>query len=210
MKDYIVIHPHNVFSQESIAEQFHAIDQYDLAQTDLMPYKCMIVLGYVDQDFLLEEKEIIDAFLAAGKIVCFFGNLVTPWLEGQRMFEPKEIRWHGDYNVHIASDHFIFDGVLEDDMTTNKGVKGFFARGHHEAPQHAEVLLTLRSGETITYIDRRSTNGTIFMHAGNCLFQLGLGMQLAQKKTTDLIPPRMLQWAEQEWTRLQKGEKYDA
>ena len=205
MKDYIVIHPQNVFSPESIAPQFDCIDQYDLATTDLTPYKCMIILSFVDQDFLLEEKAIIDAFLAAGKIVCFFGNLVTPWLQGQAMFQPKDIRWHGDYNVQIASDHFLFDGVLEDDMTTNKGVKGFFARGHHEAPANAEVLLTLRGGETITYIDRESTNGTIFMHAGNCFFQLGLGMQLGEKKTTDVIPARMLRWVDEEWACLQGG-----
>lgn len=207
--EYIVIHPRNIFSDEEANERFDIIDMYDLERTDLTPYTCMIVLNFVDQDYLLEQKAVIDAFLAAGKIVAFFGNLVTPWLEGQSMFIPKEIRWHGDYNISIASDHSIFDGVLEDDMTTNKGVKGFFARGHHEAPAHAEVLLTLPDGETVTYIDRTSTNGTIFMHAGGNLFRIGLGMKNQPTKTTDVIPARMEAWVDEEWARL-KGAKINA
>ena len=203
MNDYIVVHPCNIFAQEQTAAPFDVIDMYDLATIDLTPYKCMIILGFADQDFLLEEKAVIEQFLAAGKIVCFFGNLVTPWLPGQQMFIPKEIKWHGDYNVSIVKPHPIFEGVTEEDLTINKGVKGFFARGHHPAPANAEVLLTLPDGETITYIDRSSTNGTIFVHVGFNFFDLrGVNMKPEIKKTTDRIPAQMLAWVEQEVIRL--------
>ena len=126
------------------------------------------------------------------------------------MFIPKEIKWHGDYNVSIAKPHSIFEGVTEDDMTINRGVKGFFARGHHPAPEGAEVLLTLPGGETITYIDRKSTNGTIFVHSGGSLLQTGARMQPQINKTTDRIPAQMEQWVQDEFIRLQKGEKVNA
>lgn len=211
MNDYLVVHPCNIFSQETAVAPFDIVDMYDLASVDLTPYKCMIVLGFVDQDFLVEEKHIIEQFLAEGKIVCFFGNLVTPWLPGQEMFIAKEIKWHGDYNVTIVKPHPIFEGVTEEDLTINRGVKGFFARGHHPAPVGAEVLLTLPAGETITYIDRHSTNGTIFVHVGFCFFTIsGSGMQPVIKKTTDRIPAQMLQWAEEEAERLQKGVTVNA
>ncbi|MER2105421.1 MAG: phosphate starvation-inducible protein PhoH [Solibacillus sp.] len=212
MNEFLVVHPCNIFSHDTAVAPFDLVDMYELPNTDLTLYKAIILLNYVDQDFLLEEKQLIEQFLADGKLVCFFGNLVTPWLPGQEMFIPKEINWHGDYNVTIAKPHPIFDGVIEEHMTTNKGVKGFFARGHHPAPQGAEVLLTLPAGEEITYIDRNSTNGTIFMHVGFCFFDFSGngGMRPETKKTTDRIPAQMLAWAQEELTRLAKGEKIDA
>lgn len=170
----------------------------------------MIILGFVDQDYLLEQKQVIADFLQDRKIVSFFGDLVTDWLPGQEMFIPKEIKWHGDYDVQIAKPHPIFEGVTEEDMTINRGVKGFFARGHHPAPENAEVLLTLPGGATITYIDRESTNGTIFVHSGGSLFNTGGRMQPVVDKTTDRIPAQIEAWAREEYNRLQKGEKVNA
>ena len=210
MKDFLVVHPRNIFSEGQPAEGYEVVDMYQLHTIDLAPYKCMVILGFVDQDYLLEEKQCIEQFLEAGKIVCFFGNLVTPWLPGQDMFIPKEIKWHGDYNVSIAKPHPIFESVTEDDMTINRGVKGFFARGHHPAPEGAEVLLTLPGGEPITYIDRKSTNGTIFVHSGGSLLQTSARMQPQISKTTDRIPAQMEQWVQDEFIRLQKGEKVNA
>ena len=214
MKDYIVVHPHNIFSQGNPVEpeidsQFDIIDMYKLGSVDLSAYKCMIILNFVDQDFMNEERQLIADFLANKKIVCFFGNLVSEFLPGQKPFIAKDIRWHGDYNITIAKEHPIFDGVLEDDMTINRGVKGFFARGHHPAPEGAEILLRLGEDEPVTFIDRKSSNGTIFMHAGSCLFNYS-GMQENSGKTTHVIPDRMKQWAQQEFASLQEGAKHNA
>lgn len=189
-KDYIVVHPCNIFSQGKADENFEIVDMYDLPNIELSSYKCMIILGFVDQDFL-----------ASKKIVCFFGNLVTNWLPGQQAFIAKEIRNHWDYDISIAKQHRIFAGVKEEDMTINKGVKGFFARGHHPAPTDAEILLTLPDGEPVTFIDRSSTNGTIFMHAGNNLFTIG-GMTPSSSKTTSRIPTQLMQWVQEEYMYL--------
>ena len=203
-KHYLVLHPRNVFSMGDIDEAFDVIDMYKLAETDLTPYKCMIVLGFVDQDYLLEEKQIIADFLEAKKIVCFFGNIVTDWLPGQHHFIAKDIRGHWDYDVKIAKPHPIFEGVTEFDMTVNKGVKGFFARGYHPAPANAEVLLTLPDNEPITYIDRESTAGTIFVHSGGSLFNIS-GMKQPPEKTTNRIPAQMAAWVQVEYKRLMEG-----
>jgi len=200
-KDYIVVHPCNIFSQGKADENFEIVDMYDLPNIELSSYKCMVILGFVDQEFLQEKKQIIADFLANNKIVCFFGNLVTDWLPGQQAFIAKEIRNHWDYDISIAKQHGIFAGVREEDMTINKGVKGFFARGHHPAPAEAEILLTLPDGEPVTFIDRSSTNGTIFMHAGNNLFNIG-GMTPSISKTTNRIPTQLMQWIQDEYKYL--------
>lgn len=212
-KDYIVVHPCNIFSQGNpdavqAASHFDIIDQYALHETDLSNYKCMIILSFVDQEYLAEQRDIIANFLNDKKIVTFFGNVVEDFLPGQQPFIAKEIKWHGDYNLTIVKEHPLFAGVLEDDMTINKGVKGFFARGHHPAPAGAEILLRLGEEEPVTFIDRTSTAGTIFMHAGNSFFNLG-GMRQDKSKTTHVIPERMEAWVAEEYARLQ-GEQAHA
>lgn len=213
-KDYIIVHPCNVFSQgnpeiPNFDENFDLVDMYQLHETDLSGYQCMIIVNFVDQDYLYEEREVIARFLADRKIVCFFGNLVTDWLPGAKPFIAKEIRNHTDYDITIAQSHPIFEGVLEGDMTINKGVKGFFARGHHPLPAGAEVLLTLAGGEPVTYIDRESSAGTIFVHSGGNLFQY-VRMDKTVKKTTERISPQMIEWVQEEYNRLQQGGAVNA
>ncbi len=213
-KDYILIHPYNIFSQGNSSipnfdEQFDVIDMYQLHETDLEEYKCMILVNFVDQDYLYEERARIAEFLANRKIVCFFGNLVTDWLPGAKPFIAKEIRNHSDYDISIAKPHPIFEGVLEEDMTFNKGVKGFFARGHHPLPAGAEVLVTLPDGEPVTYIDRNTTAGTIFVHSGGNLFEYK-SMDKSVKKTTERISPQLMQWVQEEYDRLQEGVMVNA
>lgn len=208
-KDFIVISPCSVFSRNKVndktsPEEFYYIDQYALETTDFTPFKCMVINGFVDQDYLFEQRHLIREFLDTGKVLIFSGNLVTEWLPGGQMFIPKEIRSYKDYIVSIHMPHPIFEGVLEDDMTYNKGVSGFFARGHHPAPQYAEVLLTLPGGEPITYIDRQSSGGTIVAHVGMDLFSY---MRSEEGKTTDRINGQLIEWVKEEFNRLQEGVK---
>lgn len=213
-KDYIIIHPCNVFSQGNpslpkFEDNFDFVNMYQLHNTDLSGYKCMILPNFVDQDYLYEECHIIERFLENRNIVCFFGNLVTEWLPGAKPFIAKEIRHHSDYDISITKPHPIFEGVLEEDMTVNKGVKGFFARGHHPQPIGAEVLLTLPAGEPVTYIDRNTTEGTIFVHSGGNLFDY-VRMDGAVKKTTEHISPQLMQWVQDEYNCLQEGVNVNA
>ena len=96
------------------------------------------------------------------------------------------------------NEHPIFAGVDTNEMTYNKGVAGFFARGSHTpVPEHAEVLLTLPGDAAITYIDRHTTKGTILVHSGRDLFG-----QRMQKRSTDLISSQLLQWVHDEFEAL--------
>lgn len=208
-KEFLVLGSGTIFainraSNSSVHKEFTHIDIYSLADTDLSPFHCLIIDGFADQDYLYEQRHIIREFLDARKVVVFSGNLVTDWLPGGKPFVAKEIKNHTDYNVKIKTPHPIFEGVLEDDMTYNKGVSGFFARGYHPAPEGAEVLLTLPGDEPITYIDSNSTNGTILAHVGFDLFGY---MQAGEVKTTARIAPQLTQWVKDEYARLQQGVK---
>lgn len=203
--DFLMLDAGNVFGLSRLTnpyfqEHFTIIDQYELAELSLSDYHCLVVNAFVDQEFLVTQKEKIRAFLNEKKIVIFCGNLCCDWLPGGSYFIPKTINSFADYVVSIAKQHPIFEGVHSDDMTFNKGVAGFFARGHHPIPEGAEVLLTLPGNEPITYIDRHSTEGTIFVHVGNDL----LG-NMNNNKTTDRISNQLMQWMREEYVQLQKG-----
>lgn len=181
-------------------DNFTFVDQYEFADVNLDDYKCISINAFVDQVMLEKNKEKIAQFLAQKKIVVFSGNLYLDWLPGGASFVPKTINSYLDYVVSVAKPHPIFEGVDSQDMTYNKGVSGFFARGHHPAPDGAEVLLTLPDGEPIVYIDRTTTEGTILSYVGNDLFGY-----MINSKSSIRISQQLLQWVHDEYEELKKG-----
>ncbi|WP_232699668.1 phosphate starvation-inducible protein PhoH [Brevibacillus daliensis] len=177
----------------------YVIDIYDLPSYDLSPHKILVIDGFADQHLLLQQSEQIRQFLDQGNILLFSGNLFLSWLPGASLFVPKTIHHHSDYNVHFHHPHPIFEGVEADNLTYNKGVSGFFARGHHPIPHQAEVLLTLEGGEPITYIDRYSTKGTILVHSGSNL--LGYSMR---SNTSGRIGTQLKAWLYEEYEQISK------
>lgn len=175
------------------------IDIYALGETDLTPYRALIVPGFADQEYLLTQRDRLRAFLDSGKALVFCGHLFRPWLPGSAPFVPKPIRSFWDYAVRIVAPHPIFAGVAADDLTFRRGVAGFFARGHHPPPAGAETLVAFASGEPTTYLDRQSTGGTILVHAGNDLLEYA-GAQTAAGR----IAPQLLGWLDAEYEAIQR------
>lgn len=166
------------------------MDQYELADYDLprAGHKFLMVDEFVDQELMLDQREKVMSFLDRGNILFFAGHLFRRWIPGASLFVPKTINHHLDYTVTVL-DHPIFAGVESEDITYNKGVAGFFCRGHHPLPEGAEVLLRLAGGEPITYADRQSTKGTILLHSGRNLFQYR-----HRANTSGRIAEQLKQW----------------
>ncbi|MCQ6563356.1 phosphate starvation-inducible protein PhoH [Paenibacillus mendelii] len=175
--DYLLLDSGAAFSGTSVHSgqadsMTKVLDQYDLVSYDLenANHKILVIDEFIDQELMVEQKDKIKAFLDRGNIVFFAGHLFREWIPGASMFVPKTVTSYLDYVVTIL-DHPIFDGVKSEDITYNRGVAGFFSRGHHPMPEGAEVLLELPGGVPITYIDRTSTRGTILLHAGRNLLK---------------------------------------
>ncbi|WP_420819461.1 phosphate starvation-inducible protein PhoH [Paenibacillus thalictri] len=175
--DFLLLDSGAVFSEQTVRNgqddpATKVLDQYDLPSYDLLGagHKFLVIDEFIDQELMLEQKDQVRAFLDQGNILFFSGHLFRPWIPGASLFVPKTIRNHHDYTVTVL-DHPIFAGVKSEDITYNKGVAGFFSRGHHPVPEGAEVLLRLAGEEPITYIDRFSTKGTIVVHAGRNLLK---------------------------------------
>lgn len=216
MPEIALLHPGTIFLEQQLRqpllrEQVEPIDIYDLPSTDLGRYLGLIVPNHADQEFLFREHARIRAFLDGGRVLVFNGHLFRAWLPGAGLFVPKGldgtrlvprgIHESDDYNVQVVTPHPIFERVRPADLTFRRGVRGFFARGHHPPPEEAEVLLALQSGEPIVYLDRRSTRGTILVHAGNDL--LGYA---GDATTASRVAPQLLRWMRQEARARQQQE----
>lgn len=188
------VDPDDAFTRRYVEQPFFKknvkrIDMYDLPQVDLRSFSGIVVSSQVDQDFLHHHCRRIRTYLDAGGVVSFSGHLSRRWLPGAGCFQPKSIESHEDYTVVEAKRHPVFEGVDMGDLTYQRGVAGFFARGHNPPPDHATVLLRLKDGEPIVYVDEESTNGTMFVHSGNDLIGFG-----RRSSTAARVPNQLLAW----------------
>lgn len=174
----------------AVGEDLEVIDLYELPSVDLGRYSALLITDMVDQEFLLSQRHLTEAFLAGGGAIVFCGHLLRDWLPGCGRFVPAPISSMGDYAVHFVEPHPVFAGVDADDLTFRRGVSGFFARGHHPPPPGAQVLAALAGGQPTTWIDRATTPGTVFAHAGNSLL-----FYSDIESTAGLLAPQLLDWA---------------
>jgi hypothetical protein len=199
-----------VFQYPALRDDVVVLDMYELPTTDLGSYVGMLVPNGVDQELLYRQRGQIRQFLDDGKVLVFCGHLFRDWLPGGQPFVPKRItstervipsgiHTSDEYNVCVVTPHPVFDGVSPEDLTFRRGVRGFFARGHHPLPPGAEVLLALQSGEPVDYVDRASSGGTILVHAGNDLVGYLSGDDTAQR-----VAPQLLRWMHDEYAALQQ------
>ncbi len=183
-----------------VRDRMHVEDVYHLPELDLDHFAALHVSGMVDQEFLWRERDVIAGFLAAGRVVVYCGHLLRPWLPGCGTFVPAPVTSYRDYEVRIVSPpHPVFDGVDADDLTFRRGVAGFFARGHNPPPAGAEVLAELAGGQPVTWVDRSTTRGTIFVHAGNDL------IGFADDSSAARLGPQLVDWVEAEAGQLAAG-----
>ena len=177
----------------ALRESMELVDVYELASVDLEPYAAVMVGAMVDQEFLWRRRDVLASFLDRGRVVVFCGQLLRGWLPGCGTFVPATIDSMRDYAVQFVEPDPIFAGVDADDLTFRRGVAGFFARGHHPPPPGAKVLAALAKGQPTTWIDRETTAGTVFAHAGNDLL-----FYARVDSTAARLAPQLLDWARAE------------
>lgn len=168
----------------------HLVDCYALARTDLTGFAGLVVTPMTDQEYLARHRQVVEEFLAAGRVVVFGGHLHRDWLPGASAFVPLPRPSRRAYQVAEVAEHPIFAGVCASDLTLRRGVAGFFARGHHPPPPGARVLTRLAGGEPATYLDEVSSGGTILVQTSTDLLGYGTG----EDDTSARIPGQLLDW----------------
>ena len=174
-------------------EHVSVMDQYAFGDADISNYNVLYVTDFIDQEYLYTQREKIAAFLDAGNIVVSCTHIFRPWLPNVHLFTPREIRKFSDYDVVLSEDSAIFEGVDASELVSRKGVAGFFARGFQPVYHDVEVHVRFTDGTPVTYVDRTSTNGTMFIHAARDILSFVTGDNTSQR-----IAPQMLEWLKRE------------
>ncbi|MGY4794251.1 hypothetical protein ACVNNN_04565 [Lysinibacillus fusiformis] len=156
---------------------------YDLPSVDLTAYAGIIITNHVEEQFLLEHKTILDEYLLQGGVIFSLTEISLSWLANVANWKRSPIPLKDREIMIEQSNCSLFKGIEPYDINYRKGVRGFFSRGYFEkVPAQAEVLITDQSGVPILYVDRHSTNGTIFAGAGTDIYKVFINEENTSKK----------------------------
>jgi hypothetical protein len=159
-----------------------AVDVYDLPTTDLSKYRVFLVSDRVDQEFLYENRSVVENYLDHGGVLVVSGELFRPWLPGAKDFQIKDPQTV-DVVRFDQPEHPMLNGFTPADLGPG------FVYGSHAAPEGTETLVTAPDGRAALYVDRETTNGTVMLHAGHTLLGFLTGDGPAQR-----MVPQMMRW----------------
>jgi len=149
------------------------IDMYDLPHTDLSAFVGLIITNYVDEDFMISHRSILENYLEAGGVVFSLAEVSKSYLPNAPIWHrsPTAIK---DREIILTEPVYpMFEGIDPYDLNYRQGVKGFFTRGYFkDVPQEATVIVKDELDAPIIYVDRQSTNGVLIVGAGTDLYQV--------------------------------------
>ena len=165
-----------------------AHDLYGLPALDLNKFGSLLVSMHVDQRFLASRAGQIASFLHDGGTVIANGHLAYSFLPGITGFHALETYGLKDLIVRRLTDHAIWAGVSENDLTFRRGVAGFYGRAWHDPPHGATIVHALGTPDRPLDFIYRVGRGRVLFHGGNDLWQYG------GATTAGRIIPQLLHW----------------
>lgn len=166
------------------------VREKDLAPAHFETARGLITTSHVDQLNFLALRPHVEAFLSRGGNWFFNGHFLRELVSGIGIYQPTIRAQRADLVLTRVNEHPIFDGVDQPSFEENKGVAGFYGRGHNPLPQGALVVNGIGPDKLpIDWEWRLPTGGRIFSHAGNDIGGMG-GPNPSHK----LVAPRIIAW----------------
>jgi len=150
----------------------------------------LIATASVDQIDLLEKRDAIERFLDAGGRMVINGHAMRPYVRELQPFVPLTTPHRPDYVLTRLANHPVFAGIPAQTLETNRGVAGFYGRGHNPPPAGATALTGIGPERLpVDWVWQRPGGGALFVHSGNDLW--GVGDDPAVKRS---IAERLVDW----------------
>lgn len=149
------------------------IDMYELPQMDLTAFAGLIITNYVDEDFMVTYRSVLERYLEGGGVIFSLSEMSKSYLPNAPIWHRSPTALKEREIIVTEPVYPMFEGVNPYDLNYRQGVKGFFTRGYFkELPQGAEVIVKDELDAPIIYVDRDSTNGVLIVGAGTDLYQV--------------------------------------
>lgn len=152
----------------------------------------LITTTHLDQIGFLDWQEEVEALLARGGRWFFNGHVLRELVSGLESYIPLKHPKRADYTLTRLSEHPIFAGIDQRDLEENKGVAGFYGRGHNPLPPGGIAVNGI--GPDLLPVDwdwPLPGGGRMFSHAGNDLGGMGSAMG-----HNTVLTDRILAWTE--------------
>jgi len=188
----------------TMEDGFCAIDVYDLATACTAEVSGIYLAGDVDQEFLTEQRSLLDAFVMRGGRVIVNGHVQRLFLEGLTRWRKLEFRDPRDLALTRVTEHPVWAGIAPKTLLYNMGrrgpvpfaeaerigVAGFYGRGYYlDLPEGARVVHTIgRTAAPIDY-DYPLGAGRILVHGGNDVLQFA-----SADRGTERLCSQILRW----------------
>ena len=168
--------------------------QSDATAADLEDAKGLILPLAVDQLALMEMKPALEAFLDRGGRLAIMCHMLRPFIDGLGSFVPMVKPKRADFNLIRLREHPIFADISPASLESNKGVVGFYGRGHNPIPEGATPLQVFGEKQIpVDWVWQRPAGGTVFSHSGNDLWVVG-----NEPAARTAIGPRLVAWCKGE------------
>lgn len=165
-----------------------SLNIYDLPYVDLSVYTGIIITNFIEEEYLLEHKDVLEQYLQDGGVVFSQAEIFLPWLPGCGKWVRSPIPLKDREIIVKEPAHSIFQGIDPYDLNYRKGVRGFFSRGYFDkVPEHAQILIEDQERQPIIYVDRHTTKGTIFAGAGTDIYRYGMDSNFLGQRIVDAI-----------------------
>lgn len=152
-------------------ERLEPVEEDALLASPPEAWTGLIVSMHADQVFLHRHAGWFARFLDRGGRLAVSGHIERPFVAGLAPFVPLVRPGLDDLRVTRLAPHPVFDAWTGEELTTRRGVAGFFGRGHNPPPDRA--LLVNGLGPARVPVDwdwTRPGGGRLLVHGGNDLW----------------------------------------
>lgn len=175
----LLIHSHygeppSGYAEAASAGRITIVRERDLTSADLDAATGLITTTHLDQIGFLHHGDALKAMLARDGRWFFNGHILREFVHGLRRYVPLDQPKRADYALTRLHEHPIFVGIDQHALETNRGVAGFYGRGHNPLPPGAVAVNGI--GPYLLPIDwdwPLPSGGRMFSHAGNDLGGMG-------------------------------------
>jgi hypothetical protein len=150
----------------------------------------LLTTTHLDQVGLMQHRPALQALLDRGGRWFFNGHILREFVDGLARYVPLQQPRRADLAMMRLADHPIFSGIEQRSLEENKGVAGFYGRGHNPLPAGARAVNGIGPGLLpIDWDWPLPGGGRMFSHAGNDLGGMGAG-----SGTDAVLTRRIIAW----------------
>lgn len=174
------------FERAAAAGEIALVRERELTKAHFAAASGLVTTIHLDQIGLLDHAADIRSLLDRGGRWVFNGHILRPFLPGLAVYMPLLEPRRDDFVLTRLAEHPVFAGIDQQKLARNRGVAGFYGRGHNPMPAGGTAINGIGPGHLpIDWEWAPPTGGRLLVHAGNefwgCGDDPGLKQELARR-----------------------------